>query len=427
MKRLAFLMLVGFLPLSISHAGQASAQTVEEHAESFEIVWQTINERFFDPDFNGVDWELSKLNFQSIVGSYSEPDSFYKYVNLMLFELGVSHTGVVPTDDPKQLGEASIFGEGTVGIEVRFIDEKLHVVSVAPASSAAKSGLEPGVLLVAIDGISVAELARRANEFPTPPFTDRNREYMALGEIYWSLYGDVGSIVEITYLNHQGESHTLVAERTSRGGQEIFDSVLPSTYVSFDSKDLGGGIGYLRFSSFHPALLDDMMNAVDQFLSFEGIIIDLRGNPGGAFGVRAQLASRFIEQRSIMWRYRGRNGIDDIYIEPHDRVFQGNLVILVDELSASSSEEFSGGLQALDIATVIGRRTPGRDVVMDITALPNNSYFIFPVAETMTNLGRVLEKNGVIPDLVVSHTESSLRQGIDIQLESAIELLRSAE
>ena len=114
MEKPKIIVLVVSIALSTIFVALSMAQSVESPLDSFDIVWQAISQRFYDPAYNGVDWESSKSRFRPIVGQSAHPDSFYKYVNLMLFELGVSHTGVVPTDDPKQLGEATVFGDGTI-------------------------------------------------------------------------------------------------------------------------------------------------------------------------------------------------------------------------------------------------------------------------------------------------------------------------
>ncbi len=117
--------LLGFTIFSLYQSGTACAAPNTQYEESFDIVWDTINERLYDPDFNGVSWADSRKRFRSLVVRAESDEEFYTQINTMLFELGVSHLGVVPSDDTKQLGEAAIFGEGTVGIDARFVDGKL--------------------------------------------------------------------------------------------------------------------------------------------------------------------------------------------------------------------------------------------------------------------------------------------------------------
>jgi len=395
-----------------------------DYAESFDIVWETINERFFDSDFKGVDWSESRKHYRPKVARAEDDETFYTLINQMLFELGVSHLGVVPTDDPKQLGEAAIFGEGTIGIDIRLVDGRLFITRVEDGSPAAEKGLAVGYEVLRLNGRTLEEIATQPLESPTPPFTERNKRYMILGAVYWELLGPAGEQVSVEFRNRDGRIAQLRLCRQSRGAQRVFDEGMPPTYVTITSKRIDDDIGYIRFNSFHPALLESLMNSIDDLTDTKGMIIDLRGNPGGAFGVRHQLARRFVTERTVIWRYRGREGVDDIYLDPAERPYKGRLVILVDGASASSSEEFSGGLQCMGRATIVGERTPGRDVVADIMVLPVGAYFIFPVAETQTSEGIVLEHRGVIPDVESLFTTEGIGTGRDVQLDAAVEVLR---
>ena len=403
------------------------ADSNNEFKESFELVWNTINERFYDAGFNGVDWIDSKKRFGPLVSGAENEDAFHVQINTMLFELGVSHLGVVPSDDPEQLGEAAIFGEGTVGIEVRFLNESLLITHVAESSSAKKHGLSPGNEILSLNGQTINEIKKERLEFKTPPFTERNERYNVLQEVYWELMGPVEDKVLVGYMDNNGQAREALLDRQKKSASVVFDEGLPPTYVTFEARHLSDKVGYLRFNSFHPELLDDLADAMERFADTEGLIIDLRGNPGGAFGVRHQLASRFVTERSVIWNYRGRGGIDRIYLEPTEWPYTGNLVIIVDGFCASSSEEFSGGLQFMGRATIVGEQTPGRDLVSDITVLPTGSYFVFPVAETRTVDGTVLEHRGIIPDVEVTFTEEDLKAGRDTQLETALEVLAATD
>jgi len=95
----------------------------------------------------------------------------------------------------------------------------------------------------------------------------------------------------------------------------------------------------------------------------------------------------------------------------------------VDEFSASSSEEFAGGLQAIGRAAIVGKRTPGKVLIADFKQLPNGATFVYPVAVTRLADGTVLEGRGVIPDIEVALDRASLGQGRDAQLEVAIQYI----
>ena len=98
--------------------------------------------------------------------------------------------------------------------------------------------------------------------------------------------------------------------------------------------------------------------------------------------------------------------------------------MLVDELSASASEEVAGGLQAIRRAVIVGKRTPGMVLIGGVKQLPNGATFVYPVAVTRLADGTVLEGRGVIPDIEVALDRAPLLQGRDAQLEAAIDYLK---
>ncbi|MES0344129.1 MAG: S41 family peptidase, partial [Anaerolineales bacterium] len=151
------------------------------------------------------------------------------------------------------------------------------------------------------------------------------------------------------------------------------------------------------------------------------MIIDLRGNPGGTFPVRKAIASQLVGEPELFMRYQLRDGMEEAYLDSISNAYPGEVVLLVDELSTSSSEEFTGSLQAMGRATIIGSQTPGSCLVMNIELLPYEAILMYPFGQSQTPDGRILENNGVVPDIEVALDREQLLQGIDSQLEAAIE------
>jgi len=317
----------------------ASAEPVNKYAASFDIVWDTMNERFYDSEFNGIDWPQSRERYRPMVVDAENDETFYQHINTRLFELGVSHLGVIRTDDIEELGAATIFGEGTVGIDVRLVEGKLFITELEEGSAAADAGLLAGYEVLCLNCRTIEEIVAERLAYPTPPFTERNHRYMVLEDVYWELLGSIQGEVIIGFKDHDDNVSERLLKRRSRGAATVFDEALPPTYLTFKSERIGEDVGYIKFNNFHPELLDDLASAMGVHADTKGLIIDLRGNPGGAFGVRHQLAGRFVTERSLIWHYRGKRGIDDIYLEPAERPYTGELVILVDGFSASSSED----------------------------------------------------------------------------------------
>ena len=143
------------------------------------------------------------------------------------------------------------------------------------------------------------------------------------------------------------------------------------------------------------------------------------------FNVRKALVGKVVDDPVLFWTYEGRSGADEIYVEPTAPTYSGPLVVLVDVLSASSAEEFAGGLQAIGRAVVVGERTAGRVLVADAAPLPEGGLIVYPVAQTVVADGTVLESHGVIPDIAVDLQLADLLAGDDAPLQAAIEHLLS--
>jgi carboxyl-terminal processing protease len=201
---------------------------------------------------------------------------------------------------------------------------------------------------------------------------------------------------------------------------------IPPMFLEFESRWIDERIGYIRFNAFHSALLDRILAAIDEMYEADGLIFDLRGNPGGDFQVRRTLVEKLLQEQVLFWSYQSREGVRNIYATPDDRPYLGSVAVLVDRTSASSSEEFSGGLQAIGRAAVVGERTPGMVLVADVVQLENGATLVYPSAETRVSDGTVLEGRGVIPDIPVQLDAASLADGRDLQLEAAADYVRSA-
>ncbi len=172
---------------------------------------------------------------------------------------------------------------------------------------------------------------------------------------------------------------------------------------------------------FDPTFGGQDWQAIDELHDAPALIIDLRGNPGGVFPVRKAIASQLVGERALFMRYQLRDEVQEAYLDVVADPYRGLVVILVDELSASSSEEFAGSLQALGRATIVGSPTPGRCLVSNIVQLPGGGVLSYPFGQSQTPDGRVLEGNGVVPDVEVGLDRHLLLQGIDTQLEAAID------
>lgn len=242
------------------------------------------------------------------------------------------------------------------------------------------------------------------------------------------LDGPPGTTVSITYLDERGEAHEQKIVRARRSGEVISTGEgLPPFFIDFEATRLDGNIGYIRFKAFIPPVDEKFTDAIESMGDAAGLIIDIRGNDGGVWPVRKLLAERLVNERVLAWRYRSRDDSRDVYLDPADTVYEGPVVVLIDGASMSSAEEFAGALQAIDRAVIVGERSPGRVLVCDFMELPNGAILMYPIEQTMTADGAVLEGHGVVPDIPVGLDRDLLLQGVDSQLETAIECIERGQ
>jgi carboxyl-terminal processing protease len=401
--------------------------TANERAAIFEAVWQTVNDKYFDPTFGGVDWQAIGDEYRQELAAVDNDYAFwFEVLNPMLFELGVSHIAALPAELTNEL-EHMTFATGSLGVDVRLLVDELVITRIIAGSPADKAGLRPGFVIDSVDGRTVEDIA--AEGLQTPPYNERHQQGKLAGDMRAMMFGETGQQVVIEYLDandQPGQAVLQFAPRSSAVCGQI-DPAMPPACAEVEFRRLADGIGYLRFSGFLEPALDSVLAAIDELHDAPAMIIDLRGNPGGTFPVRKAIASKLVGKPKPFIRYQLRTGLEETYLDPVPDVYAGEVVILVDELSESSSEEFTGSLQSLGRATIVGSQTPGSCLVMNTELLPNDALLVYPYGQSQTPDGRILEGNGVIPDIEVFLDRQQLLQGMDAQLRAAIDYLLETE
>lgn len=421
MKKIT-LMIIVLLTLLTSCKGQIKEN---QNVEILNTVWETMNTQYFDSTFSGLNWQEQYEYYKPIIEAAKTNDSLYYYLNQMLFKLGVSHLGVVPPEEAEMIGDPQLFLDGTLGIDVRYLKGEAVVTSVKKNSSAFEAGIKPGFTLVELNGKTIDDIAAKRKSVPTPPFNERNLVSMITQDIIRELYGTPNDSVKIRYLDANNSAHNIVIPLKERSIEKIsFIPELPPMYASVDKRIISNKIAYIHFDVFLPVLLDTVISIIDEYKGFPNLILDTRGNPGGDFNTRRTIAEQFVSERTLFWKYQSRNGIREVFLNPPEEPYKGNLVILIDELSTSSSEEFSGGMKAIGRATVIGMQTAGKVLTMEVVPLPEGALFVYPNQQTITSKGEILEAVGVVPDIKVELKKEAILRGIDTQLEAAINYLR---
>ncbi len=386
----------------------------------FEQVWTTIRDQHFEPG----DWNAVLERHAPRAAAAKDDSDFYLVVNAMLSELGQSHCVAAPPGTRKRAERATEVKPeaanapreaGDPGIEIRAVDGVALVVAVAAGSPAAAAGVRPGSILQAVDG----------NPVEAPPGLDAP----AHDRVEWIfatmglLSGPAGTPVRLTLADAPGQPAREVPVGRAPVASASFGH-LQGIPASFTARRLDGGYAYLRLGSFFMSVFEKFQAALRDVADAPGLVIDLRGNPGGLGIIAPGIVGFLVKERTNLGTSKMRQGELRYPVFPRPKPYLGPVAVLIDEASASTSEILAAGLQELGRARVFGRTTAGMVLPSLIHKLPDGGILQFPMADFVTPQGKRLEGVGAVPDEVVDWTAEACRAGRDPALEAALAWLK---
>jgi carboxyl-terminal processing protease len=386
----------------------------EEYLGTFEIVWQRVNETYFDPTFGGLNWKDVHDRYQPRIAAPRTDKVFYELINEMLWELKVSHANIIPPGSIA-LYEPIVFAEGSPGLDIRLLNGAAVMTSVKPESPAGQAGFRPGYVIRAIDEIPIDQIIQEAELRMPPPYNSRARIAWITKRILGRIYGAPGTEVSFVYSDQSGEKREKKIARMKRTGVPVGPKIFFAT--DFEARRLDNGIGYIRVNTLQPQFAAQIFKAIKSMGDVRAVIFDLRGNSGGEI---EQMPELFLKERALLYLRRSRSGETKVFVDPAADAFKGILALLIDPLSGSASELFAASLQAIGRAVVVGEHSPGSVLEMDRHIFQNGAIFMYPVAQMLTPSGTVLEGRGVVPDIEVGLDREMLLKGIDSQFDAAV-------
>ena len=169
-----------------------------------------------------------------------------------------------------------------------------------------------------------------------------------------------------------------------------------------------------------------LTNAVNDGVA--GIVLDLRGNPGGLLNTAVDVTDQFLDGGIILYEANGEGEvIKEFKASSGGLATDLPLTVLVDGGSASASEVLAGALQDHKRAPLIGTKTFGKGSVQAVRELSGGSALYVTAASWLTPDGHHIEGQGLVPDFEVQRTEEDIAQGIDLQLERAIDHIETGD
>jgi len=397
---------------------------------SFDEAWATINDSFYDPAFGGLNWAGLRDELRPRVTSARTADDARRVVVEMLGRLKRSHFVLMPAvaaaDEPAPTGEA------TPGFDLRVLGGDVVITQVAAGSAAAKAGLAPGQLLLAVDDQPAASWWRQ----PAADADPRAAGLAVWRRVQARLRGAPGSRASLRVRDEKGERVVEVVRALESGDRVALGDLPPfMARVSSQATETPGGrpVGVIAFNVWMTPVDDPLARAIDRHRSAKGLVIDLRGNPGGLAAMISGLAGHLFTTTELLGRMKTRTS--DLEFRANPRLvtpdgarvqpYAGPVALLVDELTASASECFAGALQSLGRARVFGRQTLGQALPASTRRLSNGDLLMYAVGDFVTATGRRLEGDGVQPDQVVPLSLQALRAGRDTTLEAALQWIDS--
>lgn len=409
--------LIPLFAAALSAFGQARTQL---DLDSFEKVWTTVRDKHWQVKPGGLDWQAIHDEYRPKVEKAASHDEARAVMQEMLGRLKESHFAIIPAVVYSAIDDVGE-GPGTTGIDARVLDGHAVVTSVDPGSPAEKQGVQPGWLIERAGGKELKALIDQARSNPAIHELQLTRAVLA------RLSGPIGGTIEIAFTNAAGKPATLTLGLTAPRGQSSAFGNLPAQHVWFESKKFGL-TGYIRFNMFLdlPRVMASFQRTVEGCQACDGLIIDLRGNPGGIGGMAMGMAGFLVDKpNQRLGTMYLRDSTLNFVVNPRADVFSGPVAVLVDGCSASTSEIFAGGLKDLGRARVFGTHTAAAALPSAFERLPNGDGFQYAVANYISEGGQPLEGLGVTPDVVVELTPAALLAGHDPVIDTALDWIKT--
>jgi carboxyl-terminal processing protease len=391
-----------------------STATVEGRLAVFDDVWETIEDRYYDTKFHGIDWQAKRATYRPAAARAANTLEFYDVLRQMIASLRDAHTRVYSPDEKFDWWSPRFV---TVGLTVREVEGAPTVIQVEAGTAASRTDIRQGDVIVSVDDIPVAEFVgqRMRNLGLVDEGNIRHRVIANLFD------GPAGSSVKIRWVTRHGKQKSTVLQR-----------YWSQRNLGFNNQRKGK-IAILRLDAFTQSVaLEFSKNLPSVLEGAEGIVLDLRGNGGGDAEAMADVASLFLDEGTNLGRFADRSGASFELQTFAKRLWRNStwapvklpLVVLTSENTSSAAEILAAALQTKGRAQMIGSGTCGCVLaIRSRHALPDGGVLDVSEFDYKTASGVRLEGAGIKPDTLSALTRADIYSRHDRALEHAIDLL----
>jgi tricorn protease len=368
----------------------------DEKQAVFQQAWQYLNDNFFDPEFNGVDWKAARARYAPLIAAAHTGDEERRIISLMIGELNASHSGISLLELPPP---APVTGR----LGLRFdpaaydSDHQLRIAEVISQSPADLAGLKAGQILEAVDGQPIANLDQ-------------------------SLEHKVDKRVVLTVAHASGKKDIPVKPISRAAEKNLVYRQWVESSRDYVDKISNGRLGYIHMADMSQQALDQLyldLDAANQ--SKKGIVVDIRNNNGGF--VNAYALDVLSRKHYLNMTPRGLSAPVPARTALGQRSLELPTVLLVNQHSLSDAEDFTEGYRAMKLGKVVGEPTAGWIIYTSNFPLIDGSGLRLPSTRITTAAGEPMEMHPRPVDILVERPIGESYTGKDSQLDAAVKAL----
>ena len=327
------------------------------------------------------DIDTAELLAEALMKLAGEDDKNFEKAMSALLQSIDEYGDYIPKDD-SDIWQSELTGQsGGIGATVNTKNGRVVVENVLPGSPAEKANVKPGYVFLKAD--------------------DTDLEGMSINQALSYVRGEIGTKVDILFEVSEGETVLLTIIRDKIDIVSVYSDILG------ENKD----IGYINISNFSNETGNELSRFLKEFKEqgINKLILDLRDNGGGTTQGAIEVADAFLKKDDVIFSIEPRNPEEKATYTAGGQEFSGEMVLLVNEYSASSSEIVAGALKDNNRATIIGNRTFGKGTVQQLYPLYiYGGMFKFTTAHYQSPNGTAINKKGVAPHLTVDNKKHKI-------------------